>query len=165
MDNADKIFDQLQANFKRAMSTLPAVIGNEVVNFAKERFEQQNWLDKGPEPWVKRSSKTKRNQGRNILVDSGRLKRSPRVISANTDLVGVGSDVPYARAHNDGFDGSVNIKSHQRKSRAGKVQTVGTVKAHVRNMKLPRRRFLGQSYEMVERLKQVAANHLIKSIK
>lgn len=182
MDNSTQIFEAMKGRFKQAMSSLPIVIGNEVVNFSKERFAEQNWNDKTKEPWDKR--KSKKDAGRAILVKSGRLKRSPRVISTTADSVTVGSDVPYAQVHNDGFNGTVNVKSFQRnkynsrkagsgklnKSGSERMQTistvsgVGTVKAHTRQMNMPRRRFLGTSENMMQRLKRIAAIHLLKSL-
>ena len=181
-NNADAIFTAMKAKFKQAMASLPVVVGNEVVNFSKERFTDQAWNDKGREPWASR--KSKKNAGRSILVQSGRLKRSPRVISTTADSVTVGSDVPYAQAHNDGFSGSVSVKSYQRnkysksKQATGKTNKSGTarketissvtgngmVKAHTRQMNIPRRQFLGPSANMMERLKKVAAKHLLKSL-
>lgn len=183
MDNSTQIFNQLRRNFKTAMNSLPVVIGNEVVNFSKESFTKQGWLDVTFSPWQKR--KGKKDKGRAILVKSGRLKRSPRVIFANPSGVMVGSDVPYAKAHNEGFNGTVAVKMHKRnhyrKTKAGtgkltksgkeRMQTVKSisgnmeVKAHSRRVRIPKRKFLGSSYFMVQRLKRVAALHLSKSLR
>jgi phage gpG-like protein len=182
MDNADQLFDTLNANFKKAMAKLPKVVGNEVVNFSKESFNRQAWLGDSVEPWRKRRYK-KKDSGRAILVKTGRLRRSIRVVSSNLDTVVVGTDVPYAKAHNEGYNGTVSVKAHQRnkysKSKVGsgsftksgkeRMKTVtsisgsGMVKAHTKRMKLPKRQFLGNSQYLVARLKRVAILHISKS--
>jgi phage gpG-like protein len=71
------------------------------VNFTKDRFRQQNWIGDRTEPWDRRQFQP---GGRNTLVGkgSGALKRSFRIVSHNSRRAVVGSDKPYARAHNEG---------------------------------------------------------------
>jgi phage gpG-like protein len=139
------------------------MLGNDIVNFSLDNFKSQAWLGYSLEPWRQRSSKAKRNNGRAILVDTGRLRRSIRITSISTGSVTVGTDVPYARAHNEGFRGTVNVKAHTRnkygKEKTGsgkftkkgvermktvqKISGTGQVKAHTRKVNLPKRQFLG----------------------
>lgn len=181
MDNSDRFFNRLKVNFKSAMATLPPIIGNELINFVKGRFTDQAWIDKSRERWEQR--KSKKAAGRAILVKTARLKRSPRIIRSTIDEVGMGMDVHYAKAHNDGFEGDVTVKSYTRKSYShskkgsGKINKSGTermatytkvkgsvvVKQHTRHMKIVRRRFVGQSEYLMKGLKRVSANHLFKN--
>lgn len=181
MDNSEAIFKAMQGRFKQAWGGLPVLVANEMVNFTKERFAAQSWLGSRVEPWQKRKAK-KDNNGRAILVKSGRLKRSPRPITKG-DMAGVGIDVPYAQIHNDGFKGMVQVKAHTRKrSKAQRIATIKTikplsginagkaigqtqVKAHGMRMNMPRRRFVGPSEFMMRRLKRVAGAYLLKSLK
>lgn len=189
-DNTQAI-KELERRIKGALTTLPTLVGNEVVNFSKDRFRQQGWLGNTFEPWPARKShskwgKTPRNKGRAILVDTGRLRRSIRIIRSSWDAVVVGSDVPYAKAHNEGVRLGIiqQVKSHTRKVTKvgivkkaslktksnityGRVATGGTiqVKAHKRriNQRIPRRQFLGNSQYLTARLKRTAIAHIMKA--
>lgn len=57
-------------------------------------------------------------------------------------------DVTYARLHNEGFDGNVNINPFTRVIK-GKQQQV---KAHKRHMITPKRQFMGETQELDERI-------------
>lgn len=153
---------------------LPTEIATIAVNFTKERFREQAWLDRTKHNWVPRKNIRGRSGRRSqtLLVNKGRLKRSIRKIKATPDEVIIGTDVEYAEIHNEGgrIDGTVNvkahtIKSHRRKAhtrtRAGrtekiKSQTVRsfTIKAHTRKMntKIPSRRFIGESFTLIRRI-------------
>jgi phage gpG-like protein len=155
---------ELQRKFRQAFKTLSPVIGNEVVNFAKDNFKRQGFVDTAFNPWKPRTSKI--DKGRAILIKTRRLERSIHVIRSNEQEVVVGSsaEVPYARAHNEGFKGLVkqNVKSFQRKT----IKGVQTVKAHSRtiNQNIPQRKFLGKSANLTDRLKRIATTHFQKFI-
>lgn len=158
LNNIDKI---LQAKLQRAISRLPALLVNEAVNWSKNNFTRQGFPGKSFERWPARKAGSKRNAGRALLVNTARLKRSIRPISTGNLRASFGTDVPYARAHNYGFKGTVNVKQHKRakfgtiRVSTGKsaqpfknkrtITGTGTVKAHQRKMNLPRRRFIGYS--------------------
>jgi len=85
-----------------------------------------------------------------LKVQSGRLKRSinQRVDGAGTDKVSgtVGTNLVYARPHEMGFSGIVNVKEHlQTRTQAfgrpiSPIQV--SIKAHKMKMNLPERSFL-----------------------
>ncbi len=147
-----------------AYGKLPAQIAAIAVNFSKERFVDQTWLDTARQPWKERARRRKggKKKSQTLLVDTGRLKRSIRKISADRNTVVVGTDVPYAQIQNDGGDinKSVLVKSHTRKAytrkRKGRKETVKShkVKLHARkmNVKIPARTFIGQSEELNQRI-------------
>ena len=168
--NPTNIFNQQIVKVKAALKTLPVLAGNEVVNFSKEAFRKQGWLGVTFQPWRPRKAShwgkaTPRNKGRAILMDKGRLRRSIRVVSATADMVTVGTDVPYAKAHNNGLRLGViqQVKSFSRKGKGGKVQTV---KAHTRrvNMQMPQRQFLGDSPYQTKRIERVIALTIMKAL-
>jgi phage gpG-like protein len=151
----------------------PEMAAIEAVNFSKERFVRKNWVDKSVTAWKKRkespewhSEAQKKAASRgSLMVKSGRLKRSIRKIKVTRNSVTIGTDVPYAEAHNEGalINQMVNVKSHSRK-RKGRTSTV---KAHRRKRKvtLPERRFIGESallLRRVERLVQREINEILK---
>jgi len=155
---------RLQQKARVFLTRLPLLIGNEAVNFSLDNFRRQGFLGNTMERWPKRkkSWSKKGNNSRNVLISTGRLRRSVRVIRATIDAVVIGSDVPYAKAHNEGLKLGViqSVKAFTRKDGAN-------VKAHTRriNMKLPRRRFIGNSPYLNQRLERVATAEFNKEIK
>lgn len=166
--------------------TIPAEIAVIAVNFSKERFRDQAWMDETKHNWAKRKTqrgRERRNQ--TILVDTARLKRSIRKIKANSKQVIIGSDVPYAEIHNEGGEinktvnvKSYTVKSYERKShtrtRKGRTETVKaytvkshTIEAHTRemNLKIPSRRFLGNSYTLQRRIELHITARFMKALK
>ena len=101
MNTTDPI-KQMEAKLRAVLPTLPVLAGNEVVNFVKDRFRFGNWRGNTIVPWKKRASKKKKDQGRAILIQTRRLARSIRVTQRTKELVAVGTDVIYAKVHNDG---------------------------------------------------------------
>ena len=148
----------------RAINAMPVRVGTCAVNFSKQRFVQQNWHDTTPEPWKPRSRTRRggeRRQSGAILVDSGRLKRSIRVVSADSNRVIIGTDVPYAEIHNEGLDGEVSVRKHSRRSRKGRLHIV---KAHKRRVHMPQRRFLGESQALATQLEELMITELKNAI-
>lgn len=163
--------------------------GNVIVNFALDNFRQQGFLGNSLEKWRARKDPTKwkmkvKRPGRSLLVDSGRLRRSIRIMRVNWDEVIVGSDVPYARAHNEGvrlgemqqvksFTRKVNtivkvqsIKTHRTstiKTQSGTVQ----VKAFTRkiNQNIPARTFLADSPYLRAALQRTLGAEIMRALK
>lgn len=78
-----------------------------------------------------------------LHVRTGTLRRSinysVRGEGAGTLIGTVGTNVSYARVHEYGFDGTVNVREHLRKL---KSQGSVTVRAHQRTVHIPERSFL-----------------------
>jgi phage gpG-like protein len=194
LDNANITIplDQLQRRFQSVATRLPVIAGNEVVNFALDNFKRQGFLGNSFQPWKARKNPTKWGQkpkrnGRAILIDTGRLRRSIRIVRSNWDEVVVGSDVPYAKAHNEGVRlGEIQqVKSFTRKvTTLGVVKTVArknstgikfgrketgttTVAAHTRriNQNIPARPFLANSPYLNLRLQRIVAAEIMKAFK
>ena len=150
--------------------TLPKELGAIAVNFSKERFINQAWLDSTKENWQprkrsRRSVHNKKTTNQTLLVQTGRLKKSIRVISADESKIIVGSDVPYAQIQNDGgvINKTVNVKQHSRKRNGRDI----TVKAHTRKMNttIPSRRFLGASYTLSKRMMNLITARFVRALK
>ena len=178
-----KILDALA----ESIGDLPRMVGTEAVNFSKERFLQQNWYDTAPIPWplrrhLRRGGK-KRQQGA-VLVDSGRLKRSIRIVSVSGTAVIIGTDVTYAQMHNYGFKGKETVKAYRQRVKAHRrkitVKTkkggtkkkvvqvkahTRTIAAHQREVDMPRRRFLGESAELNRRIEKLITDTFVEAIK
>lgn len=159
-----KDFSKLVDDLTTAIETIPQRVATEAVNFSKERFQEQAWKDEGKEAWKKRKTRrrggAKRQKGA-VLVDSGRLKRSIRIISVSKDRVVIGTDVPYAEIHNEGFDGIQNVKAHTRRTRNGTTK----VRAHARHMRMPQRRFMGESATLNKRIELMITAEIIRALK
>lgn len=162
-------------NINRTITRIPYKAAVLAVNFSKERFIKKNWLDDREYPWPK----TKKRKG-STLIKSGRLKRSIRQVHIGADYVIIGTDVPYARPHNDGLtiEGTEQVRSHDRRShkrkaytRAGKRIKAGTVRAHsvkshTRKFKrsFVQRQFIGQSQHLNNQITEMIQNELKKAI-
>lgn len=161
--------DQLTKLYPR----LPRLAGVEAVAFFKNRFRTQDWIDNTSQPWKDRKRQSSTRRG--ILVNSGRLKRSIRVIRTSNDSVLIGTDVPYAQIHNEGgrVKGVANISAHKRKAhtrrRKGRRETVEAhrVKAHTRkvNFMMPKRQFMGASAVLDKKIERTLTAEVMKALR
>lgn len=105
-------------------------------------------------------SKWKKSKG-TTLVKTGAL-RSANYYTTQQGQVTIKNNMPYAKVHNEGFKGTINIKAHSRntytKSKVGtgkftkkgkeRTQTLTSksgerqVKAHSRKVNIPQRQFM-----------------------
>lgn len=181
--------DEISESIKRvnkAVDNLMPKIATHAVNFFKERFRQQNWMDNYTEPWKLRKERGKNRYRRAILTKTGRLRRSIRKANVTRTSAVIETDVPYAYAHNFGVNGTVNVKEHSRNrykrqkerytTRTGKERTRTKrviddaadsikVKAHKRKMRLPRRQFIGESAVLNTQLSRLVTAELIRALK
>ncbi len=148
--------------WERLKRDLPKKVAARCVSFFLDSFRKEGWTDSAFKSWRPRIAKKKKNSTKNLLVGKGTLRR---MVNASTrmatwDLIKFEVDLPYASIHNEGFNGNENVKAHKRKQKA-KVQvssvrtrhkttvkaTVGEteVKAFVRHMKMPQRKYMGDS--------------------
>ena len=144
----------------------PRIMGKIALDWVNESFELQGYRDQILIPWQGR--KNKKRQGR-LLRASGKLQKSIRVRALNASFR-LYTYSRYAKAHNDGFKGTVQVRAHQRrkkligviqglddkaysygsnmsiKSRRSlkekPVHDVQQVKTHSRKMNIPRRQFM-----------------------
>jgi phage gpG-like protein len=147
---------------RRLGRDFPKAAGVTAVNFFKDRFARQGWQDGAFEPWAPRKRQDKRAGRRQLLVQSGRLKRGIRIQEANWGRVVVANDVPYARAHNEGVNATMSqaVRAHSVRSfprrRAGRTETVRehTRQGHTRTIRmvLPKRQFMGNANLLNRRL-------------
>lgn len=178
-DFFDKLKKINKHSFLRRMTDEAGVIA---VNFSKDRFIYKNWIDKSVKKW---ESRQRPDRG-SLLVRTGRLKRSVRKIMTGDYYIMVGTDVPYAKLHNEGgtINETVKVKGFQRKlkirarsidRRTGWVRklkkVIGTqlvnVKAHLRKMNLtmPKRQFIGDSSLLARRIEKYMINQIDKEIR
>ena len=156
-------FNDIVRQYQKFKRKLPRIIGNEAVNFAKENFRKQGFDDGSVKKWKARKPNAQRNQGRAILTDTGRLRRSIRITKVAGNRIYIGSNVPYAQIHNEGgkIVKRVRVRRHSRRTRAQGRITVG---AHRRRMntKIPKREFIGPSKTLNRRIKKTIQKQLLK---
>ena len=180
---ASDIENILRAKLIRATQTLPKVLANEALNWMKDNFNRQGFPGDTFESWPKRKNNSR--QGRKILVLTGNLRRSLRIVAITETGFVIGTDLPYAKAHNDGVNKTVQVQAHTRnkytsskvasgnltksgKQRIKTVQTIAgriNVASHSRNMNLPRRKFAGNSKVLRSILTRAAIIHITKNIR
>lgn len=181
--NNEEVIKAVEQRVRAAIRTLPRLVGNEAVNFSKDSFRRQGWLGDSFQPWPARKAggkwgKTPRNKGRAILIDTGKMRRATRVISADLQEIKIGNDVPYAQAHNDGVSlrsVTQHVKAHRRKRKQNNVSGargkkiasgITFVKSHERKIrvKIPRRRFIGNSPYLNRNISRLIASQINKAI-
>lgn len=166
------VFDRINL----AIQQVPARVAVLAVNFSKDRFVQKNWIDSHPVPW----KKTKKRKG-STLVASGRLKRSIRKVRVAPSQVIIGTDVPYAKAHNNGeeIQGTEQVRSHTRRQhrreshiRGGKrirahIVKAYRVKAYSRkyHRKFAKRQFIGKSQRLNNDVSKLIKSEINRAIR
>ncbi len=165
--------EKLEAILKGTLKKLPRKVGKEVVRYSNQRFREQGW---DGVPWQKRKNpNSKQNKGRALLIQSGKLRRSIRIIEANSTTVTVGTNLPYAKVHNEGYSGTQTVQAHTRnikykahysdlssKNAKGKYKTrtktqtyESKVQSFTRRMRTPKRQFIGDSPYMRRNLVRI----------
>ncbi len=189
LENLPIHLKETQARLRSVMLRLPLLVGNEALNFVLDNFKKQGFLGASFQPWRKRRDPNKWGQsdkrsGRALLIDSGRLRRSWRVVQMSLDRVSIGTDVPYAKAHNDGFRGTVkqDVKAFTRKknykdetSAPGARKQLFT-KTHTGNVNVsaftrtirqntPVRKMVGESPYLTARVRRVVNVEVMKEFR
>lgn len=137
-------------NYRDAV--FPGMTGKKAMRFIDDNFRKQSWEGM---PWKKRKGGP-RNKGRALLIDRGVLRRGNN-FRTTSGAVTVFNYIKYAKAHNNGYSGSVSIPAHKRKL-YGKFATTSLktkksrltkqyrgdagVRAHNRMLRIPRRQFM-----------------------
>jgi len=136
---------------RKALENAVVEIGNTAKNFFVENFRKQGFDDKTVQRWKPRKRTTYKTKSgkvvddttRAILVKTGDLRRSIiRVPNKAALNVKIQTDLIYAKVHNDGL-------------RAGRGK----------GFKMPKRQFIGDSYNLNEKVKAVIVKRLDKVFK
>ncbi len=110
----------------------PMIVGKNAVDHFTENFQQEGFVNNGLESWedVKRRTNPKitgAKASRSILTgDTGDLGMSTQYKDASNGQTAIYSDLPYSTAHNEGT----------------------TTAGRNRNVKIPKRQFIGDSEEL-----------------
>ncbi|WP_448529165.1 phage virion morphogenesis protein [Raineya sp.] len=128
-------------NKLKDVRNLPKNIGNVVLEHSIDNFRKQSF-DK--QPWQMRKDG---DTSRNLLVLSGKLRRSLRVSEANWRKIVISSDLAYAKIHNEG--GKIPVTAKMKKFFWAKYKS--TKKPHWKtlattkktHLQIPQRQFVG----------------------
>lgn len=144
-------FRREQMRLQDAFKKLPRWVGNAALNFYKDSWRRQGYIDRSFTRWKKRSANEK---GRAILVKSGKLRRSLR-LNVNGQTIEIYTDMPYAEAHNEGSNITQVVTPRQRRffwamhSKAKKTRRSSEAEMYRRmalaktlNIKMPKRQFM-----------------------
>lgn len=150
------IGEEIQAEIDQIMDDIceatSDIIVEEATEYFKERFDVKAF---DGNPWV--PAKRPKKSG-SLLVQSSNLVNSIKPIEANKERVVIATTGEvvnkYARVHNEGFEGDVDVAPFTRmaKTRDGK-RVEQQVKVHTRHMRIPQRQFMGQAEELNERIR------------
>jgi phage gpG-like protein len=150
--SAGKLVRQKLIAFQSMKKSLPKRLGNVAKKHFFQSFADGGFTDAGLEKWKprkiqrykqgksvrkKKSSRLvltaagKSDKGRGILIKTGDLRRSIKILDLKKNRVAVGSDLVYAKVHNEGL-------------RAGRSP----------GFNMPVRRFVGESIALNRKIKE-----------
>jgi phage gpG-like protein len=147
----DKSFRDKIAAYKKTQAGVIPEVSRVALKFFRERFRRSAWQDTSTEPWKKTKDLEGENpeRKRGILIKSGALVRSIRVVAKRGNMLKIATDRPYAKLHNEGgtIKKTVSVRKHTRRRFYKKEVVYVDVSKHSRKMNLtmPPRRFLGNS--------------------
>jgi len=165
--NAKAAIEKLKARLEKKMAELPPILMNEGQRYFTENFRNESWEGKR---WRARIHRGKKENTKPILIGRTRqLINSVRTSGRSASLTKIvwGTAVPYAKIHNEGFNGTVYVKPHSKHGKTISVKVRGNsgfvngvftkgksktlkmlgarhqVKAYSYRMKMPKRQFMG----------------------
>lgn len=169
MDDFEKRLRLLAAQLSGKLKDLPALLGAEALSSINTNFRSQSFFGS---PWPARKAQ-KGNEGRALLVQSGRLRRSFKLENSGLTVT-IFTDTPYAEIHNEGgtISGTANVAAYERTtSETNEVSAPGArkpkyqkektgshqVKAHTRkiNLAIPQRQFMGEHPDLDKKFIQL----------
>lgn len=141
---------------EKIRSAVPGMVAETAGDYFKESFTRKGFDGKDWAP-----AKVKKQHG-SLLVNSSKLLGSihPAIVSPERVVISAGGgQVTYARVHNEGYEGEVDVAEHDReikiKSKAVKGKKkrkpetkVCKVRAHTRNVSIVKRQFMGEAVEL-----------------
>lgn len=172
--NIEQFFASFVQRVQQITTGLPDIVATEVINATADNFKSESFFG---EKWAPRKDK---KNSRKLLIKSGALHRSPRIVRSQPGLVTIGSDIPYAGVHNNG--GTINraarsetfIRNRYASGKKGAMfggmgafkrgTTPGqgqTYKAYSYSM--PMRKFIGAHPVLKTRLQEVVKEEFIKA--
>lgn len=141
------------------------------LKFFKESFQKQGFTDTSFTSWQPRKNNSR--IGGAILTDTGNLRDSLYIVSRDKFKVTFGSNVPYAKIHNEGGKLSIPITKKSRRyfwfmyKATGKIQWkwMALTKKDRMTVNIPKRQFIGESETLKKELHTWYVKHIEKGFK
>lgn len=132
--------------YQQARKRIPGRIGQIMLHYVEKNFRNESYQGKSWKPRKRgRGRGGNQSQGKPLLEQTGKLKKSFKIREANWRVIRVGSDrqvgsgINLAALHNEGVNGeTATVRSYTRRSRDGSVR----VRSHRRQMNIPQRQFM-----------------------
>lgn len=153
MANEARKIQMAQVKLQKTLTAFITVMGTDAKNHFVKSFRNQGFEDDSIQRWQPRKNeisggiarvRRKSLGSRAILVKTGDLRRSVRVISKSYRSIVVGSDLPYAQIHNDGLYGNAFGKHR---------------------FKMPKRQFIGHSNKLIRQLRAKLDSRIVNVFK
>jgi phage gpG-like protein len=180
--NLDKKIKQL----RREKVQLPKILANDAKNHFVSGFRSGGGkTDDSIGGWKRRkfprispSGKISKSTTANILVKSGRLRRSVKVVKRNWNSIVVASNLPYSEIHNEGghitqivtakqaaFFGHMGsaLKKNGNTLLGNAYMRMG--QANVLNIDIPKRQFIGRSKVLERKMRNTINREFLKILK
>lgn len=166
--NAKKVDSQLKRLHRAMDDKIPRRVAVETQQFFQDRFQEQGWRDQTLDPWKSRKHKEK---GKNILVQSGALQDSIQILQERGGKVVIGTDLPYARIHNEGGVIEVPVTKRMRDFFWHKFHKTGELrwkhmaltKKEKFEIEIPQRQFIGDSDTLEDQIGAIIREELRKA--
>lgn len=163
--------DRAVQNLRALKRNLPMLVGNEIINFALDNWDKQGFQSTFLERW--KPTVEPRN-GRAILVgkQSGRMRRSHRIVRRTEQAVTVTNTAPYSGIHNEGGTLQVSVTARSRKffwamhyaTGEDRWKYMALTKKTRLTITIPRRQFIGLSPALDDRIKKLVEAQLKKAL-
>ena len=155
---------RIQQNYKQFYQSRMRFVGSIAVGFfKKDIFNAKGFIDKGIKKWADRANPATNKKGskRALMIYTGALRRSIRVLNISGNTIRVGSQgIKYAEIHNTGGTITQTPTDRQRRffwamfkqtknemwKRAALAQTI--------TIRIPQRQFIGQSAALEKRIER-----------
>ena len=151
--NIKELEDYLRTMPDELMEDVADIVAETATEYYKQTFHKKAFEGN---PWT--PAKTAKRRG-SLLIDSGAMLNSirPIVITKDRVVIAAGNQkVTYAKAHNEGYNGKVQVPAHNRRTKKG----ITPVKAHSRTAHFAQRQFMGDSEELNREIKQRIENYI-----
>lgn len=155
-------------NWRQFKTNIPQFIGQQAVKFIKNDVFKREYLNNN-EQWKQRKFADNNAKRRALLVKTGALKRSIKVIKVLGNAVVVGSTaLKYNKMHNQGGEIDITAKMKRffwAKYYSTKQQHWKAMALKQTKIKIPKRQYIGNSKELEQILKAAIEKRLIEILK
>lgn len=183
MADINNILERKRAEIARyCRDTFPRKAGKIAIDHIQENFRKEGYVDNGLHPWKpakRKSGKGTRAEYKTLHSGRNNLANSFRSSSENGKAI-ISTDVEYATIHNYGGDITHPITRKQRvRAMETHIKKKGSQFRDKNSMwkglaltnktsyviRMPQRKFIGASHELIEELKDTAKRDLLTLLK